>query len=107
MAVGPNNPRISLSPEALIKLFSDLQSTSKNVCQLLKFAEDLSPKQKDVGNHLKKFIRQRDDIKLQKFMRFCTGSVLIVTHSNFLEFQDMTAFTRRPVGHMWRYSANS
>ncbi|XP_047212407.1 uncharacterized protein LOC124864186 [Girardinichthys multiradiatus] len=92
-------PHISLSPEALIKLFSDLQPTSKKVCQLLKFAEDLSPKQKDVGNHLKRFIRELDDIKLQKFMRFCTGSDLIVTNSIFVEFQDMTAFTRRSVGH--------
>ncbi|XP_047248883.1 uncharacterized protein LOC124884864 [Girardinichthys multiradiatus] len=109
-------PHISLSPEALIKLFSDLQPTSKKVCQLLKFAEDLSPKQIDVGNHLKRFIRELDDIKRQEFMRFCTGSDLIVTNSIFVEFQDMTAFTRRPevlreavknFPHMWKYSANS
>ncbi|KAL4008656.1 hypothetical protein ACER0C_002508 [Sarotherodon galilaeus] len=82
------NPHISLSPEALTKLFSELQPTSKKVCQLLKFAVDLTPQQKEL-----------DNIKLQKFMRFCTGSDLIVTNSIYVEFQDMTEFTRRPVGH--------
>ncbi|CAI5686053.1 unnamed protein product [Oreochromis niloticus] len=90
---------ISLSPEALTKLFSELQPTSKKVCQLLKFAVDLTPQQKEVKNHLKRFIRELDNIKLQKFMRFCTGSDLIVTNSIYVEFQDMTEFTRRPVGH--------
>ncbi|KAL4009633.1 hypothetical protein ACER0C_003485 [Sarotherodon galilaeus] len=93
------NPHISLSPEALTKLFSELQPTSKKVCQLLKFAVDLTPQQKEVKNHLKRFIRELDNIKLQKFMRFCTGSDLIVTNSIYVEFQDMTEFTRRPVGH--------
>ncbi|XP_014900553.1 uncharacterized protein LOC106955100 [Poecilia latipinna] len=92
-------PHLSLSPEALNKLFKDLQPTSKKVCQLLKFAVDLNPKQKEVENHLKRFIRELDDIKLQKFLRFCTGSDLIVTNSIFVEFQDMTEFTRRPMGH--------
>ncbi|KAL3987646.1 hypothetical protein ACER0C_014761 [Sarotherodon galilaeus] len=74
-------PHISLSPEALTKLFSELQPTSKKVCQLLRFAVDLTPQQKEVKNHLKRFIRELDNIKLQKFMRFCTGSDLIVTNS--------------------------
>ncbi|XP_051920762.1 uncharacterized protein LOC127600313 [Hippocampus zosterae] len=37
--------RVSISLEALNKLCSDLQPTSKKVCQLLKFATDLTPKQ--------------------------------------------------------------
>ncbi|XP_038147514.1 uncharacterized protein LOC119787622 [Cyprinodon tularosa] len=92
-------PHLSITPEELIKLFSDLQPTPRKVCQLLKFEEDLSPMQKEVGNYLKRFIRELDDVKIQKFMRFCTGSDLIVTNSIYVEFQDMTDFTRRPVGH--------
>ncbi|XP_053734436.1 uncharacterized protein LOC128766904 [Synchiropus splendidus] len=90
---------ISISPEALNKLCSDLQPTSKKVCQLLRFATDLTPKQKEVASHLKKFIRELDEVKLQKFLRFCTGSDLVVTDTILVEFQEMTEFTRRPVGH--------
>ncbi|XP_038134767.1 uncharacterized protein LOC119779269 [Cyprinodon tularosa] len=93
------NPHLSITPEALIKLFSDLQPTPRKVCQLLKFAEDLSPMQKKVGNYLKRFIKELDDIKIHKFMQYCTGSDLIVIDSIYVEFQDMTDFTRRPVGH--------
>ncbi|XP_030290693.1 uncharacterized protein LOC115592255 isoform X3 [Sparus aurata] len=93
------NNHLSLSPEALTKLFSDLQPTTKKVCKLLKFALDLTPKQKEVGNHLKRFIRELDESKLQKFLRFCTGSDLVVTDSIYVEFEEMTEFTRRPIGH--------
>lgn len=81
------NYHLSLSPEALKKKFSDLQPTSKKVCQLLKFAADLTPKQKEVANHLKKFSRELDDNKLLKFLRFCTGSDLIVTDSIYVEYK--------------------
>ena len=90
---------LSLSPEALTKLFSDLQPTTKKVCKLLKFDAHLTTKQKEVINHLKRFIRELDESKLQKFLRFCTGSDLIVTDSIYVEFEEMTEFTRRPVGH--------
>ncbi|XP_061152004.1 uncharacterized protein LOC133166039 [Syngnathus typhle] len=88
-----------ISPDALNKLCSDLQPTSKKVCQLLKFPNDLTSKQKEVVNHLKRFIRELDELKLQKFLRFCTGSDLIVTDTILVEFQQMTEFSRRPVGH--------
>lgn len=90
---------LSITPDHLTKLLSDLQPSTKKVCQLLKFGEDITPKQKEVGNHLKRFIRELDEIKLQKFLRFCTGSDLIVTDSIYVEFKEMTEFTRGPIGH--------
>lgn len=93
------NNHLYLSTEALTKLFSDLQPTTKKVCKLLKFALDLTPNQKEVGNHLKRFIRVLNESKLPKFLRFCTGSDLVVTDSIYVEFEEMTEFTRRPIGH--------
>ncbi|KAF6723410.1 hypothetical protein FQA47_022495 [Oryzias melastigma] len=77
---------LSLTPEALTKLFYDLQPNSKK-------------KQKEAASYLKGFIRELDEIKLQKFLRFCTGTDLVITDSIFVEFQEMTEFTRRPIGH--------
>jgi len=48
---------LSIIPDHLTKLLSDLQPTTKKVCQLLKFSEDITPKQKEVGNHLKIFTK--------------------------------------------------
>lgn len=90
---------IFISPEELVQLYSDLQPTPKKVCQLLKFPEQLTPKQEEVANHLKRYIRELDESQLQKFLRFCTGSNLVTTVSIFVEFQEMSDFTRRPIGH--------
>ncbi|XP_034074374.1 uncharacterized protein LOC117547703 [Gymnodraco acuticeps] len=94
-----NHQHLNLSPEALTKLLSDLQPTTKKVCKLLKFDVDLTTNQKEVANHLKRFIRELDESKLQKFLRFCTGSDLIVTDSIYVGFEKMTEFTRRPIAH--------
>ncbi|KAI9515839.1 hypothetical protein NQZ68_022195 [Dissostichus eleginoides] len=94
-----NHQHLNLSPEALTKLLSDLQPTTKKVCKLLKFDVDLTTNQKEVANHLKRFIRELDESKLQKFLRFCTGSDLIVTDSIYAGFEKMTEFTRRPIAH--------
>ncbi|XP_034051655.1 uncharacterized protein LOC117532431 [Gymnodraco acuticeps] len=94
-----NHQHLNLSPEALTKLLSDLQPTTKKVCKLLKFDVDLTTNQKEVANHLKRFIRELDESKLQKCLRFCTGSDLIVTDSIYVGFEKMTEFTRRPIAH--------
>ncbi|KAI4816859.1 hypothetical protein KUCAC02_009160, partial [Chaenocephalus aceratus] len=94
-----NHQHLNLSPEALNKLLSDLQPTTKKVCKLLTFDVDLTTNQKEVANHLKRFIRELDESKLQKFLRFCTGSDLIVTDSIYVGFEKMTEFTRRPIAH--------
>lgn len=52
-----------------------------------------------MGNHLKRLIRELDENKLKNFLRFCTGSDLLVTDSILVEFQEMTNFTQRSVGH--------
>ncbi|KAI4802712.1 hypothetical protein KUCAC02_006291 [Chaenocephalus aceratus] len=92
-----NDQHLNLSPEALTKLLSDLQPTTKKVCKLLKFDVDLTTNQKEVANHLKRFIRELDESKLQKFLRFCTGSDL--TDRIYVGFEKMTEFTRRPIAH--------
>ncbi|KAI4829488.1 hypothetical protein KUCAC02_023528 [Chaenocephalus aceratus] len=94
-----NDQHLNLSPEALTKLLSDLQPTTKRVCKLLKCDVDLTTNQKEVANHLKRFIRELDESKLQKFLRFCTGSDLIVTDSIYVGFENRTEFTRRPIAH--------
>lgn len=90
---------LSLTPESLTSMCSDLQPTSKKVCPLIKCPVPLTPKQKEIGNHLKRFIKELDETKLQTCLHFCTGSDLVVTDSIFVEFQEMTEFTRRPAGH--------
>lgn len=79
-------------------MYADLKPTSKKVTRLLRFPGDMTAKQKEVEHHLKRYIRELDEVKLGKFLRFCTGSDLIVSDSVTVEFTVMSDFTRRPIG---------
>lgn len=38
-------------------------------------------------------------LKGVKFLQFCTGSDLVITDSIYVEFEEMTELSRRPIGH--------
>lgn len=64
---------------------------------------DLRPAVNNEHRFLDKFLRyfikwELDESKLQKCKPFCTGSDLIVANSVNVEFEEMTEFTRRPIG---------
>ncbi|KAL0161727.1 hypothetical protein M9458_045452 [Cirrhinus mrigala] len=90
---------ISLSCEEIQQLYKDLKPTPKKVTGLLKFPSEMSENQTEVANHLKRYIREIDEDKLCRFLRFCTGSDLVVTEAIQVEFTIQTDFTRRPIGH--------
>lgn len=91
--------QISLSQEEIQQLYKDLKPTPKKVTGLLKFPTQMSENQAEVANHLKRYIRENDEDKLSKFLRFCTGSNLVVAESIHVQFTVQTDFTRRPIGH--------
>lgn len=90
-------PQLSLNYERLTKMYADLKPTSKKVSRLLKFPADKTAKQKEVEHHLRRYIRELDEEKHGKFLRFCTGSNLIVSDSVAAEFTVMSDFARRPI----------
>ncbi len=90
---------ISLSCEEIQQLYKELKPTPKKVTGLLKFPPEMSENQTEVANHLKRYIREIDEDKLSRFLRFCTGSDLVVTEAIHVEFTFQTDFTRRPIGH--------
>ncbi|ROL43003.1 hypothetical protein DPX16_5556 [Anabarilius grahami] len=90
--------QISLTFEELKEMYAELLPTAKKVIGLLKFPADMTAKQREVAHHLKRYIREMDDEKLGKFLRFCTGCHLIVSDCISVEFAKMSDFTRRPIG---------
>lgn len=90
--------QISLTFEELKEMYAKLLPTTKKVLGLLKFPADLTAKQREVAHHLKRYIREMDDEKLGKFLRFCTGCHLIVSDRISVKFAVMSDFTRRPIG---------
>ncbi|XP_055051696.1 uncharacterized protein [Misgurnus anguillicaudatus] len=92
------NGQISLSHENIEQLYKDLEPTPKKVIGFLKFPPGMSNNQAEVANHLKRYIREIDEDKLRRFLRFCTGSDLMVADAIQVQFTFQTDFTRRPIG---------
>ncbi|CAC5399941.1 unnamed protein product [Mytilus coruscus] len=91
---------IKLTEEQLINLYAELKPTPKAVYKRLCFPCEMKPDKTVVSHHLKRFIRERNEDKLGRFVRFCTGSVLLISKKISVEFVNVSGLARRPVSHM-------
>ncbi|KAG2470267.1 CHD4 protein, partial [Polypterus senegalus] len=89
---------IALNYDQLNKMYTDCKPTSKKVSKMLKFPVIMTPKQKEIEHHIRGYIREVDEVELCKFLRFCTGSDLIVSENITVAFVPMPSFTRQPIG---------
>ncbi|XP_072291357.1 uncharacterized protein [Eucyclogobius newberryi] len=88
----------ALDPERLKTMYSESKPTSKRVTEKLTFPDSMTPKEAEVARYLKKYVKELNEERLEKFLRFCTGSDLLVSSCIMVEFVVQTAFTRRPIG---------
>ena len=59
-------------------MFKRVSPATRKVSASLKFPKVMSPEKIVVSNHLRRFVRELDIATLNEFMRFCTGSNLLV-----------------------------
>ncbi|KAJ8314114.1 LOW QUALITY PROTEIN: hypothetical protein KUTeg_008675, partial [Tegillarca granosa] len=60
----------------------------------------ISDAEKAIECYLRKFIRESDKKTIENFLRFCTGSNLLIESNQIInvQFMEMSSFTRRPIG---------
>lgn len=90
---------IILDQDELRNMIAKLTPTPRKLQALLHFPEVMTPKQREVENHLKRYLRELDDTKLGKFLRFSTGSDVITCDRIEIMFTNMSKFKRRPIAH--------
>jgi hypothetical protein len=83
----------------LNSLYIDMFPTTRRVVSVMKFPDTMSPEDHVVANHLKRFVRELEIDPLKKFMRFCTGSDLLLGKEIEIAFVNGTGLARRPVAH--------
>lgn len=86
-------------PEQLAKLYDSLIPNARRVAQLFNFPSSMTQEEALVANHLKRLMRELDEGLLQNFLRFCTGSDLMVREKIEINFVNITGLARRPVAH--------
>lgn len=80
-------------------LYDRLKQTVKNILLLFEIEENLDSKKIQTYNFLKKFIKNSEEKIRSSFLRFCTGSDLLVENKIKIEFISTDGFQRSPIAH--------
>ena len=88
---------IPLLNKPLSEIYDELIPTSKKVLKILKVPSD-NLEEKKVGDAIKRYVKNCSESKLQEFLRYCTGSnLLIVPEITVNVTPQSTDFERRPI----------
>lgn len=83
----------------LNKVYKKLVPSGKNIMKILSFPEALNVEEINTSNHLKRYVKELSSEKLGRFLRFCTGSDLLVSEKITVSFVNVTGLAKRPVAH--------
>ncbi|KAF5887204.1 uncharacterized protein DAT39_022332 [Clarias magur] len=90
---------LHLPPGGLDEVMASLTPTTRKVVAMLQH-ETLNKRECQILDFLKKFIRTCSDVRLRKFLRFCTGADLLVSQFIHVRFTEpKSTFTRSPQSH--------
>lgn len=86
--------------ESVLSLRELKKATGKRVMQLLETTNVvLSQREQATFNHLQCYVKNADQAKAEKILRFCTGSSVICVDKIMVCFNVETGLNRRPVAH--------
>ncbi|KAK0135211.1 hypothetical protein N1851_028966 [Merluccius polli] len=81
-------------------LYESKKPTGKRVVQLLETTKAvLSQREQTVLSYLQRYVKNSDQTKVEKLLRFCTGSSVICVDKVMVSFNVETGLNRRPIGH--------
>ncbi|XP_023810815.1 uncharacterized protein LOC111948006 isoform X1 [Oryzias latipes] len=89
-----------LTEKDIMNLYESKKPTNKKVAQTIKpTVENLDPQQQSAFNHLVRYVRSAEQKKLEKFLRFCTGSTVLCQDKIEVTFNRLSGLSRRLVAH--------
>ncbi|XP_032409601.1 uncharacterized protein LOC116721178 [Xiphophorus hellerii] len=84
--------------KSLLSLYEKKKASGKRLLQLFESANvTLSQREQTTFNHLQRFVKNADEDKAEKILRFCTGSSVICVDKILICFNTETGLNRRPV----------
>ncbi|XP_057293155.1 uncharacterized protein LOC130621818 [Hydractinia symbiolongicarpus] len=78
--------------------YKKILPTNRKVVKILN-AEPKNAAERECFDYLKQFIRGLDEIGLKTFLRFCTGSDVLLVEKLRVEFVPCSTAARRPIAH--------
>jgi hypothetical protein len=83
----------------IIDAYIQLRPSARKVKRTLSFADGLSAEEQSVSKYLIRYVDELSYTSLKQFLRFCTGSDLIIKEKIYVRFVDLDGLARRPVAH--------
>lgn len=100
--LGPCEEHISFSKvEGIRKLCLDSKPTAKKVIKSLVATSKNEAERESLG-FLKKFIKSLDAVSLKVFLKFLTGSDVLIQKNISVSFNSVAGIARAPVAHTCR-----
>lgn len=93
--------QLQIDPEQLDELYRQLVPTNRKVLKALSFPEQLSKPEMELRDYLNDLIRELEPEMLKLFLRFCTGSDMMVKTNITVRFtsSDLSDNVRCPTSH--------
>ena len=88
-----------LSIDTLFRLYKALNATTSAVLSLLEEPDDMNPAEERVFGYLHSFICNMKQSELRLFLRFVTGSSVLLAKKIKVSFNNLTGLARRPISH--------
>ncbi|KAF3834148.1 hypothetical protein F7725_025352 [Dissostichus mawsoni] len=86
--------------DSVLSLYEKKKATGRRVSQLFETTNVvLSQREQTTFNHLQRYVKNADQAKAEKILRFCTGSSVICVDRIGVCFNAETGLSRRPVAH--------
>ncbi|XP_034080790.1 uncharacterized protein LOC117551840 [Gymnodraco acuticeps] len=86
--------------DSVLSLYENKKATGRRVSQLFETTNVvLSQREQTTFNHLQRYVKNADQAKAEKILRFCTGSSVICVDRIGVCFNAETGLSRRPVAH--------
>ena len=87
------------STDKLFSLYQALNATPKAVLEMINEPECLSSAESRVYNYLRNFIGNMRQAELHRFLRFVTGSSVVIADHIDVTFNNLNGLARRPISH--------
>ncbi|CAC5373833.1 unnamed protein product [Mytilus coruscus] len=91
-----------LSKEHFDTICEKLAPTPRKVIYIISYPTDMGVLESTVSKHLQRFIKDLDNNSLSDFLRFVTGSDLLIKNCISVRFVDLHGIARRRIAHTCR-----
>lgn len=90
---------LSKELEDIDAVYENLLPTGRKITRALAFPSTMNDQEKDIKQYVTTYLRECESQHLSQFLRFCTGSDLILGKTITIYFTNLQGFQRRPVAH--------